>query len=452
MGARALVEQLGARQQPATLEPLAQRAGHDDDGEPVAGDGKPPQSGAEQHGALLAVRPRVGEVDDETARQSLGLAHRGLQSRRRGQVDLALHADDVRAARARVQQREARLDGEALIQAGDAGHDRPGVPAEWPSPLWLPDRVFANVPDGAGSDAARRRCPRARPASGRGSRASRRPSPPSTTGRWRKPPWIMSTAAWSVVSPGSIVSGCGVIRSATCVSSPIPSATARSMSRSVRIPARSSPSSTMTAPTSLATMRLATSVSVSPGATVSRSRDMCVRASGTPAILRVLVRQPSSLPWQPYAVARRRNDGPPAYAETDAAPGAGRAPAGAAGSATVNRAPAPGRSRRARGPRARRRSPRRSPGRGRRPPGRARGRLGAPEALEQRLRRRRRAGRGRGRGPRATTSSPAARTPTSIGVPGGRVDERVAQQVGEHLAQLVRVAADVRGVDSACDA
>ena len=32
---------------------------------------------------------------------------------------------------------------------------------------------------------------------------------------WRKPPWIMSTAACSVVSSGSIVSGCGVMKSPT---------------------------------------------------------------------------------------------------------------------------------------------------------------------------------------------------------------------------------------------
>ena len=39
--------------------------------------------------------------------------------------------------------------------------------------------------------------------------------PPSTTGRWRKPPWIISTAACSVVSSGSIVSGWGVMKSPT---------------------------------------------------------------------------------------------------------------------------------------------------------------------------------------------------------------------------------------------
>ena len=45
--------------------------------------------------------------------------------------------------------------------------------------------------------------------------------------------------------------------------------------------------------------------------------------------------------------------------------------------------------------------------------------------------------------------SPSARpTSTSIGVPGGRVDERVAQQVGEHLAQLVGVAEDERAAPS----
>ena len=51
-------------------------------------------------------------------------------------------------------------------------------------------------------------------------------------------------------------------------------------------------------------------------------------------------------------------------------------------------------------------------------------------------------------GPWSRTCEPHARrsrapTETSIGVPGGRVHERVAQQVGEHLAQLVGVAGHV---------
>ena len=70
--------------------------------------------------------------------------------------------------------------------------------------------------------------------------------------------------------------------------------------------------------------------------------------------------------------------------------------------------------------------------------------LGAPEALEERA-----CGSSPGSpGPwsrtSSTASSPAARTVDLDRRPRGRVDERVAQQVGEHLAQLVRVAADVR--------
>ncbi len=39
----------------------------------------------------------------------------------------------------------------------------------------------------------------------------------STTGRWRKPPWIITEAACPVVSSGPIVSGSRVIHAATCV-------------------------------------------------------------------------------------------------------------------------------------------------------------------------------------------------------------------------------------------
>src|SRR4051812_5771690 len=106
------------------------------------------------------------------------------------------------------------------------------------------------------------------------------------TGRWRKPPWIISTAACSVVSSASSVSGCGVMRSRTSVvSSSMPSATARRTSRSVRMPHISPPANTRTAPTSLLTIRLATSVSGRSGSTVSSSVDMWFRATGIGPIL-----------------------------------------------------------------------------------------------------------------------------------------------------------------------
>ena len=62
---------------------------------------------------------------------------------------------------------------------------------------------------------------------------------------------------------------------------------------------------------------------------------------------------------------------------------------------------------------------------------------------------RRSAGPGRGRGPRAPAGRRRRATSTSIGVPGGRVDKRVAQQVGQHLAQLVGIAAHVAWPDGA---
>ena len=70
--------------------------------------------------------------------------------------------------------------------------------------------------------------------------------------------------------------------------------------------------------------------------------------------------------------------------------------------------------------------------------------LGAPEALEQRL-------GVAGRQARAVVADLEAHVVaralelTSIGVPARRVDERVAQQVAEHLAQLVAVADDLGG-------
>ena len=71
----------------------------------------------------------------------------------------------------------------------------------------------------------------------------------STTGRCRKPPCIISVAACSVVSSGLDRLGVGRHPVLTTASSRIPRATARRTSRSVRIPARRSPSSTSTAPT-----------------------------------------------------------------------------------------------------------------------------------------------------------------------------------------------------------
>ena len=58
---------------------------------------------------------------------------------------------------------------------------------------------------------------------------------PSTTGRWRKPPWIMRLAACPVVSIASTVSGPWVIDAETGPST-FPVATARRTSRSVRMP------------------------------------------------------------------------------------------------------------------------------------------------------------------------------------------------------------------------
>src|SRR5688572_19311485 len=108
---------------------------------------------------------------------------------------------------------------------------------------------------------------------------------PSVTGRWRKPPWIMSDAACPVDSEASTVSGLRVMRSPTRASSTRPSATARRTSRSVRIPARRSPSITSTAPTPRSTMRRAASAMRSSAPTESRSRDMWFPITGTAAIL-----------------------------------------------------------------------------------------------------------------------------------------------------------------------
>src|SRR5918996_4736122 len=106
-------------------------------------------------------------------------------------------------------------------------------------------------------------------------------SPPSRTGRCRKPPWIMSAAAWSVPSAASIVSGWRVIQSRTSASSLYPAATERRTSRSVRMPASRPPSRTSTAPTPRSAICFAASPRRSSGATVSRSRDMWFATTGT---------------------------------------------------------------------------------------------------------------------------------------------------------------------------
>ena len=162
--------------------------------------------------------------------------------------------------------------------------------------------------------------------------------------------------------------------------------------------------------------------------------------------------------WQePRAVARRRagagggwerpwptprpRRGEPLWAPWELAER--RAGTGAAGSVTTNAAPPPsalaadtrppcaatiaGHDREAE---ARRRSCR------------ARGRPRRARSARTARRGRRSAGRGRGRAPRGARPRPRRATLTSIGVPAGRVHERVAQQVGEHLAQLVGVADD----------
>ena len=102
---------------------------------------------------------------------------------------------------------------------------------------------------------------------------------PSTTGRWRKPPWIISAAAWPTVSSGPIVSGARVIASATGPSTP-PVATARRTSRSVRMPTRRPPSVTTTAPTRRSCMRPAASTRLVAGPTASTSGDMISSTAG----------------------------------------------------------------------------------------------------------------------------------------------------------------------------
>src|SRR5581483_1941682 len=115
--------------------------------------------------------------------------------------------------------------------------------------------------------------------------------PSSTTGRWRKPPWIITDAACPVESEGPIVSGPRVIQAPTSVPSTRPAATARSTSRSVRIPASRSPLSTSTAPTFRPCICCAASTSPMVGSTASSVVDitsptvaMSVSQLGTPAV------------------------------------------------------------------------------------------------------------------------------------------------------------------------
>src|SRR5581483_4100472 len=115
--------------------------------------------------------------------------------------------------------------------------------------------------------------------------------PPSSTGRWRKPPWIMIEAAWRVDSSASTVSGSRVIHAATFVPSTPPCATARRTSRSVRIPDTASPVSTRIAPTPRSVMRSAAACSGVIDSTVSSLLDitsptevMSVSQFGSPAI------------------------------------------------------------------------------------------------------------------------------------------------------------------------
>src|SRR5205085_5148617 len=97
--------------------------------------------------------------------------------------------------------------------------------------------------------------------------------PASSTGRCRKPPWIITTPACCVLSSASTVSGWRVIHGDT--SPPMsPDAAARSTSRSVTMPIRRSPSMTSTAPTRLFVIDAAASTSGVDSSTVSRLRDI----------------------------------------------------------------------------------------------------------------------------------------------------------------------------------
>ena len=100
--------------------------------------------------------------------------------------------------------------------------------------------------------------------------------PASTTGRCLKPPWIIRTAACSVVSSGSIVSGVRRHEVAHRASPTCPRATARSTSRSVKTPCSRSPARTSTAPTPRSSISRAASASGVAASTV-RSRWPCAR-------------------------------------------------------------------------------------------------------------------------------------------------------------------------------
>src|SRR6266404_258956 len=97
--------------------------------------------------------------------------------------------------------------------------------------------------------------------------------PPSSTGRWRNPPWIITTPACCVLSSASTVSGPRVIQSATCPPTS-PEAHARITSRSVRIPISRPPETTRAAPTRRAVIAAAASTSVASCSIVKRFRDI----------------------------------------------------------------------------------------------------------------------------------------------------------------------------------
>src|SRR5436190_5117491 len=99
----------------------------------------------------------------------------------------------------------------------------------------------------------------------------------SSTDRWRKPPWSMIAAAWPGRSSGPTVSGSCVIQAPTFVPSTPPVATARSTSRSVRIPDNRSPLRTRAAPTPRPCIWAAASVRGSVASTVRSVVDITSR-------------------------------------------------------------------------------------------------------------------------------------------------------------------------------
>src|SRR5436190_19670894 len=103
----------------------------------------------------------------------------------------------------------------------------------------------------------------------------------SSTGRCRKPPWSMTAAACPGRSSGPTVSGSCVIQAPTFVPSTPPVATARSTSRSVRIPDSRSPLRTSAAPTPRPCIWAAASVR---GSVASTARSVVDITSRTVAI------------------------------------------------------------------------------------------------------------------------------------------------------------------------